>query len=78
MSAWAPSAGLAPRMIALALGCVLLASMAKALRRGSTQLIGRSISRNEDPVLYWTGIIVCVLGGMVLVLAAIFPRLERL
>jgi hypothetical protein len=77
MSGWAPSEAPPLRMIALVLGCVLLASMARGLRRGATPLIYRNASRQEAPILYWTGIIIYSVGGAALVLAAVFPQLER-
>ncbi|MGZ3275263.1 MAG: hypothetical protein ACXU82_14710 [Caulobacteraceae bacterium] len=78
MSNWPLSAGLLPRIVALALGCILLSLMAKSLRTGATQLVHRDIRRRDDPVLYWTGIAIAAIGGVVLVLVAVFPQLQRL
>jgi hypothetical protein len=65
-------------MIGLGLGCVLLAAAARSLRTGSAQLINRAISRRAEPGLYWTGITIAGLGGVLLVLVAIVPQLQRL
>lgn len=72
------SAGQWPKLIALVLGCILLALMARGLRHGAVRVLNRSIRRKDEPALYWAGILIAAVGGAALVAFAVVPQLQRL
>lgn len=74
MDIWLSSDWL-PRLLRLILGGFLLWSAISGFRSGSASLVYRTISRREDPSLYWTAIAICALGGAFLALGAALPKL---
>ncbi len=75
MTAWLSGDTLAARTVSFVLGVLLLALAVRALKTGSAQLVYRPISRKDDAVMYWVAVLISGLGGVFLVLGAVFPSL---